>query len=190
MLYLCKLISTFYRNYPEKGTVIFPLIDSTPLMARPTVKPRAEASSIKQKYRRSAKANGPSKRAKKTWTSNVLSCFWPCLNSRQKIPSVTWFFAPLYSLIFDSYYFLIFTHFSIFFLGIDQEVFSPKYLDLSIFLYQFLKGFESFSSIDPPVFFYHLLLEFWKFFTYVTATPKLVATFTYMFIGTCALEKR
>ncbi len=41
MLYLCKLISTFYHDHPEKPTATSPLIDSTPPMARPTVRPKA-----------------------------------------------------------------------------------------------------------------------------------------------------
>ncbi len=49
MLHFCKLISTFRRDHPEKPTAIFPPIDSASVMARPTVKPKAEASSTKQK---------------------------------------------------------------------------------------------------------------------------------------------
>ncbi len=66
MLYLCKLNSTFHRDHPERLTATSPPIDSAPPMARPTVKPRAEASSTKQKRGRSAKDSGASKRAKKT----------------------------------------------------------------------------------------------------------------------------
>ncbi len=66
MLYLCKLISTFYRNYPEKPIAISPPIDSASLMARPIVKPRAEALSTKRKQDRPAKINGTNKRAKKS----------------------------------------------------------------------------------------------------------------------------
>ncbi len=47
MLHLCKLISIFYRDHPEKPIATSPLIDSAPPMARPTVRP--EASIIKQK---------------------------------------------------------------------------------------------------------------------------------------------
>ncbi len=74
MLYLRKLISTFHCNYPEKPTAIFPPIDSALLMARPTVKPRAKASS-KQKWDRFIKDSSASKRAKKIWTSSFLSRF-------------------------------------------------------------------------------------------------------------------
>ncbi len=66
VLYLCKLISTFHHDYPEKPTMTSPPIDSAPPMARPTVKPRAEASSTKQKQSRPAKANGTHKCAKKS----------------------------------------------------------------------------------------------------------------------------
>ncbi len=47
VLHLCKLINTFHRDYPEPLTVTCPLIDSAPLMVRPTIKPRAEFSSTK-----------------------------------------------------------------------------------------------------------------------------------------------
>ncbi len=49
ILYLRKLVSAFHHDYLEKPIVTFPPIDSAPLMARPTVKPKTEASSIKQK---------------------------------------------------------------------------------------------------------------------------------------------
>ncbi len=66
VLHLHKLISTFHCDHLEWSTAIFPLLDSAPTMARPIVKPRAEASSTKQKQGRSAKDSGTSKRAKKT----------------------------------------------------------------------------------------------------------------------------
>ncbi len=66
VLHLRKLISTFHHDYLEKPTVTSPPIDSTPPMARPTVKPSAEASSIKRKQGRPAKANGTNKHAKKS----------------------------------------------------------------------------------------------------------------------------
>ncbi len=65
VLHLCKLMSTFYHDYPEKPTATSPSIDSAPLMARPTAKPRAKASS-KQKRGRLAKDSISSKCAKKT----------------------------------------------------------------------------------------------------------------------------
>ncbi len=49
VLHLHKLISTFHRNHPEKLTATSPPIDSAPLMARPTVKPKAKVLSTKQK---------------------------------------------------------------------------------------------------------------------------------------------
>ncbi len=84
VLHLCKLISTFHHDYPEKPTATSPPIDSALPMTRPIVKPRAEASSTKQKRGRPAKTNGTNKRTKKSWTSSFLSRFWLCLNSRQK----------------------------------------------------------------------------------------------------------
>ncbi len=65
VIHLCKLISNFYYDYPEKPTATSPPIDSAPPMARPKVKPRAETSS-KQKQGRPAKISSTSKRAKKT----------------------------------------------------------------------------------------------------------------------------
>ncbi len=66
VLHFRKLISTFHRDHPEKPTTTSPPIDSTLPMARPTVKPKAKASSTKQKRGRLAKANGTSKHAKKS----------------------------------------------------------------------------------------------------------------------------
>lgn len=65
VLNLCKLISIFQRDYLEKLIVTFLPIDSTPSMARPIIKFKAEISSIKQKYGQPAKVNGISKHAKK-----------------------------------------------------------------------------------------------------------------------------
>ncbi len=66
LLHLCKLISTFYRDHPERPIAISPPINSVPPMARPTVKPRAEALSTKQKQGRPTKDSSASKRTKKT----------------------------------------------------------------------------------------------------------------------------
>ncbi len=65
VIHLRKLISNFHHDHLEKPTVTSPPIDSVPLMARPTVKPRAKTSS-KQKRGRPAKDSSASKRAKKT----------------------------------------------------------------------------------------------------------------------------
>ncbi len=64
VLHLCKLITTFHYDHPEKPTVTSPPIDSTLPMARPIVKPRAEASN-KQKRGRPAKDSSANKHAKK-----------------------------------------------------------------------------------------------------------------------------
>ncbi len=64
VLHLYNLISTFYRDHPEKPTTTSPPIDFAPPIARPTVKPRAKASS-KQKQNRPAKNSSTNKRAKK-----------------------------------------------------------------------------------------------------------------------------
>ncbi len=66
MLHFRKLISTFHCDYPEKLTATSPPIDSTSPMARPIVKPRVEASNIKQKQGRPVKDSDVSKRVKKT----------------------------------------------------------------------------------------------------------------------------
>lgn len=47
VLHLCKYIIIFYCDYSEKPIATLPLIDFAPLMVRPTIKPRAETSSIK-----------------------------------------------------------------------------------------------------------------------------------------------
>ena len=47
--HLGKLISLFYKDYPDKLTATFPTINTTPLMARPTVKP---TKPLKRKRRR------------------------------------------------------------------------------------------------------------------------------------------
>ncbi len=90
VLHLCKLISTFYCDYPEKPTATSPPIDSVLPITRPTVKPRAEALSTKQKQSKPLKDSSASKCAKKTWTSSFLSRFWLYLDSRQKIPTIMW----------------------------------------------------------------------------------------------------
>lgn len=81
VLYFCKLISTFYYNYPKKPIATFlPIISITPT-GRPILRP-IEALNTKQKCDRPTKVNNTSKHAKKNWTPSFLSCFWACLNSR------------------------------------------------------------------------------------------------------------
>lgn len=87
-----------------------------------------------------------------------LSHFWLCLNSRQKILSVTWPLVPQFD-------FSILSIFQFFFLGIDQEVFYfyqlPKSFDFHPLVPQ--RVWRFFSSIDLPVSLYHLLLGFGGF---------------------------
>ncbi len=168
MLYLCKLISTFHCDHLEKPTATSLSIDFTPLMARPIAKPRVKASSTKEKQGRPARDNSASKHAKKTWTSSLLSRFWPCLDSRQKISTITWFrSAPLHNLIFRFFYTSWFSPtFQFFLLGISQEVFSTKSPRSFGFPLPIPQKVGGFSLIDPPVFFHHLPLGFGKFFTY------------------------
>ncbi len=152
MLHLCKLISTFHRDYPEKPTAISPPIDSASPMARSTVRP--QASITKRKRSRPAKANGNSKRAKNKWTSSFLSRFWLCLNSRQKDPlsHVIFSSAPLRSAPLSNLTFRFFntsrflSTFRFFLLGIGKEVFSINHLDLSVFLHQSLWRLEVFHQ--------------------------------------------
>ena len=67
--YLRKLISSFHKNHPEKPSATFPTIDSSLLMARPTVKPAR--SIIKRK--RGRLANSTNKQAEKNWTFCLFS---------------------------------------------------------------------------------------------------------------------
>ncbi len=89
---------------------------------------------------------------------------------------------------FDSSHSSIFTHLS---------VFPPRHWPEGFF-YQSPRSFgfpppvplrvRGFSLIDSPVFFHHLPLGFWRFFTY--ATPQLHSSSTYMLVGACVLEGR
>ena len=56
-------------------------------------------------------------------------------------------------------------------------IFSTKYLDCSIFLYQSPRKFAGFLSINPPVFFHHLVLRFWRFFTYTQSSSLHLPTY-------------
>ena len=51
-MHLQKMVSTFYKDYPEKPTVTSAPLDSVLLMARPTVK---LTKPLKQKQEQSAK---------------------------------------------------------------------------------------------------------------------------------------
>ena len=62
--HLRKLISSFYKNYPEKPTATFKAIDTAPPMARPTIKPKSATEPAKQK--RGRPANSANKQAKKS----------------------------------------------------------------------------------------------------------------------------
>ncbi len=48
--HLRKLVTIFYCDHLDKPIAISLSIDSAPLIARPTIKPRAEVSSTKQKH--------------------------------------------------------------------------------------------------------------------------------------------
>ncbi len=114
VIYLRKLISNFHHDHPEKPTATFPPINSASLMARSTVKPRAETLS-KQKWDKLTKDNSASKHVKKTWTSNFYPVFGPVLIVDKRFPQshdpaplrpTVWFF--------DSFHSSILTHLSVF----------------------------------------------------------------------------
>lgn len=73
-------ISTFYRDYAEKLIATFPSIDFASLIARPTIKPtvklivkpivKPSAKILEYKRQQPTKANGNSKRIKKSKTVN------------------------------------------------------------------------------------------------------------------------
>ncbi len=155
MLHLCKPINTFYRDHPKKPTATSPPIDSALPMAKPTTKPttRAKASNTKQKQGRPAKNNGTSKHAKRIWNSSFLCRFWPCLDGRQKILSVTWSPTPQFN-------FSIFTYLLVFPLrywlgGFFYQL--PRSFGFSLLVPQRVGGF---SLIDSPVFVHYFQLEF------------------------------
>ncbi len=171
VLDLCKLMSTFHHDHLEKLIAISPPIDSSLPMARPTVKPWAEALSTKQKQSGPIKANNTSKRTKKSWTSTFHLAFSPVSIAGKRSPQSHDFkfrstplrLAVLFSIL---PHFSIFTHFS---------VFPPRQRPRDFF-YQSLKSFgfplsvlqrvRCFSLSDLPVFLYHLPLGFWRFFIY------------------------
>ena len=62
--YLRKLISSFYKNHPDKSTATSPAIDIASLMARPTVIPTVKPTEPPKQKRRQP-ANSTNKRAKK-----------------------------------------------------------------------------------------------------------------------------
>ncbi len=95
--------------------------------------------------------------------------FWPCLNSRQKIPTATWFrSAPLHPAVwFFRFFPLLDFH--------PLLVFPPRHRPGGFF-YQSLRSFSfplpgpqgvgGFLLIDPLVFLHHLPSGFWRFFTH------------------------
>ena len=75
--HLKKLISSFYKDHPEKPTATFLLIYFAPPMARPTVKPTGTATT---KRKQGWPANSASKRAKN----------WTYTGSRNNQPLIRW----------------------------------------------------------------------------------------------------
>ena len=66
--HLRKLISSFYKDHPDKPTTTSETIDTTPPMARPTIKPAAKSTAPKQK-RGWLPGKSTNKRAKKNWAA-------------------------------------------------------------------------------------------------------------------------
>ncbi len=59
-----RLVSTFYKEHPEKPTATSPPVGSAPPMAKPTAKAFPKASAAKQKQGRPAKTSGANKPTK------------------------------------------------------------------------------------------------------------------------------
>ena len=62
--HLGKLISSFHKDHPEKPTATFEAINTTPPMARPTIKSKSAIKPAKQKQ--GQPANSANNRAKKS----------------------------------------------------------------------------------------------------------------------------
>ncbi len=136
VLYLCKLISTFHHNHLKKPIATSPPINSALPKARPTVKPKAKASSTKWKQSRSAKANGTSKSAKKSWTSHFYLVFGH-LSIAGKRSSQSHDFQFRSAALCLAVWFSILPYFSIF---THLPVFRPRHR-LRGFIYQSLRSF-------------------------------------------------
>ena len=63
--HLRKLISSFHKDHPDKPTATSEAINTTPPMARPTVRPTATATAL-PKRKRGRLANSPNKQNKKS----------------------------------------------------------------------------------------------------------------------------
>lgn len=66
ILYICKIINTFYYNYSEKLIATFLLINFVLSIIRLIIKP--EILNIKKKYSQPVKANATSKQTKRTFS--------------------------------------------------------------------------------------------------------------------------
>ncbi len=146
MLHLYKLISTFYRDHPEKPRATSSLIDSAPPMVRPTAKLKAEASS-KQKRGRPAKDSNASKCDKKTWTgflSRFLTLFRKQAKDSHSYVILLRSAPPRSLILFDLPTLWFSPTFRFFLLGIGQEDFSTNHRDFSVFLHQSPRGLEVF----------------------------------------------
>ena len=113
MLYFCKFINIFYYDYLKRPIITSLLIDSAPWMARPTIKPKAEALS-KQSYNRPIKNSNTSKHTKKIWTFVFYLIYMFYLNNKKKIPIVIWSYLALLCLIVSFFDSSIFTQFLVF----------------------------------------------------------------------------
>ena len=73
VMHLSKMISTFYKDHSEKATATFPPFDSTPPMAKPSVKPAKPSAKRKQ-----GRPTGSTKQAKE-WDIRQWGFFSPVL---------------------------------------------------------------------------------------------------------------
>lgn len=69
-----KLVTTFYTKHSEKSMATSLLINSAPLITKPTIRPKA---STKERRDQPAKANSTNKHTKKTLTSSFYLVFDP-----------------------------------------------------------------------------------------------------------------
>ncbi len=163
VLYFCKLISTFYCDYPEKPTATFLPIVSTPLMARTIAKlelrpqaPNKSKAGLQKIVALASALKRPELPVFYLVFGLVLIAGKRFSQSRDPAPLR---FAPEFG-----FSILLIPQFSLtlwlFLLGIGQEVFSTKSARSFGFLQPVSQKVRGFSSIDPLVFLHYLLQEF------------------------------
>lgn len=182
MLHFCKLISIFYHDHPKKLTATFLPIDFTLSTAKPIIK-LTKASSINKWLANKPKPMTLGSTLKKT-ELHFYFIFDPVsITGKRALGCIAFTLAHSLNFLFSSTFWF-------FFLGISQEVLSIYHLIFLFFFYQSLREFESFLSIDPPVFFFHLLSRFWRFFIYTIVISKLITITTFIFVGAYIIKER